>query len=276
MDNDGQGDLAPDASTDIRPRARWRLRGGRSGWVGVGWVGVGWVLAAVAAVASLWFPAFELRAPLVSNLDPGQPTAYAVTTFDAWGGSTTTTIGAGLSFQVPGGPDYAVGIIPCAVVLVAAALARARRRATPRTVPSVPSVSASVPASLPASVPASIVTSVGGPVAAGALGAIAGCQLLAYAALLRPSPPGGVYGGGEQRPEGALGWGLWLIAAGALIALTTCVLLVRPRPAETAAPTVQTGPAPTPLSPGPSEPAEPLPPPVAYPDHAIFRRPDHP
>lgn len=254
MDNDGQGVLVPEASTGIRPRTRWRLRGGRSGWASVGWV-----LAAVVSAASLWLPVFEQRAPLVSNLDPTQPMSYAVTTFDAWGGSTTTTSAVGLSLQIPGGPNYTVAIIPCTVALVAAALARACRRTAPRSM-------------LP-----SIVTSVGGPVASGALGAIAGCQLLAYAALLRPSPPGGLYGGGEQRPEGELGWGLWLVVAGALIALISCVLLLLPRPPETSAPTAQTGPAPpAPLSPAPSEPADPLPPPVAYPDPAIFRRPDHP
>ncbi|MEP6631757.1 MAG: hypothetical protein ABJA89_14910, partial [Lapillicoccus sp.] len=75
-------------------------RGGR-------WAGALWALAAATAAGSLWFGVFEVRAPLVSNLDPNQPREYAVTTFDAWGGSTTTTDGAGLSFQVPGGPNYA-------------------------------------------------------------------------------------------------------------------------------------------------------------------------
>lgn len=251
MDNDGQEALAPEASTGVGPRTRWLLRAGRSGWAGAGWV-----LAALVSAASLWFPVFEQRAPLVSNLDPTQPMSYAVTTFDAWGGSSTTTTAVGLSFQIPGGPNYAVAIIPCTVVLVAAALARACWRTTSR------------------SVLASILASVGGPVASGALGAIAGCQLLAYAALLRPSPPGGLYGGGEQRPEGELGWCLWLVGASALIALIGCVLLLLPRPSGTSAPTAQTDPVPpAPLGPAPSEPADPLPPPVAYPDPAIFRRP---
>lgn len=225
------------------------------------WAGAGWALATALSAASLSFPVFERRAPLVSNLDPGQPTAYAVTTFDAWGGSDTVTIGAGLSFQIPGGPNYAVAVLPALVVLMAAAVATAFRGGRRR----------------PALVAA--LTSVGGPVASGALGAIAVCQLLAYGALLRPSPPGGVYGGGELRPEGELGWGVWLLAAGAVVAVGSALRLLAPRGSGTAAPTAGTGTDPVPLEPlgpAPSVPVDPQPAPAAHPDPAIFRRPGRP
>ncbi len=214
-----------------------------------------WALAAATAASSLWFPVYEVRAPLVSNLDPSQPATYAVTTFDAWGGSTTTTNGAGLSFQVPGGPNYAAAVLPCVVVLVAAALVI-------------------VLGVRPRSALASLLTSVGGPVASGALSAIAVCQLLAYGAAMRPSPPGGVFGGGEQRPEGELGWCVWLLAAGAAVAVAGSVRLLAPLRPPTAAPTVEpdTDPA-TPLGAAPSEPTDPEPPAAGDPDPAIFRRP---
>ena len=218
--------------------------------------GAWWTLAAATAAGSLWLPVFEVRAPVVSNLDPNQPRTYAVTTFDAWGGSTTTTDGAGLSFQVPGGPNYAAAVLPCVVVLVAAVVAAVVLGVRPRPV-------------LP-----SLLTSVGGPVASGALSAIAVCQLLAYGAAMRPSPPGGVYGGGEQRPVGELGWGVWLLVASAAIAVAGSVHLLAPPRSTTSPPSVEPH-----LEPSAavtavlSEIADPPPPAVAYPDPAIFRRP---
>ena len=227
------------------PRQGQERRNGR-------WAGAWWALAAATAAGSLWFPVFTVRAPLVSNLDPNQPRAYAVTTFDAWGGSTTTTDGAGLSFQVPGGPNYAASVLACLVVLVTAVALGVRSR----------------------SALASLLTSVGGPVASGALGAIAVCQLLAYGAAVRPSPPGGVYGGGEQRPEGELGWCVWLLAASAVMAVAASVRLLAPSRSPTSPPPVEPEPEPSaPVSAAPSELADPPPPAVADPDPAIFRRP---
>jgi hypothetical protein len=248
---------------------------GRLRWWGVG---AGWVLAAGAAAASLWFPVSVLRAPVVSGLDPDQVKAYAVTTFDAWGGSTTAYTGVGLSFDVPGGSNYAAAIIPCTVLLLAAA-ALSRRA--------------------PGSWSASAVTSVVAPVAAGAMGATAVCQLLAYQAAVRPSPPGGLYGGGEQQPEGELGWSPWLLTAAALIAVATCVLHASSRwapaaaaprltpPPEVNAPPAIAPPEPamsTQTAPPESAPPDPLSPgtrqtphlrtrPAADVDPAIFRRP---
>ncbi len=215
-----------------------------------------WALAAATAAGSSWFPVYEVRAPLVSNLDPSQPATYAVTTFGAWGGSTTTTNGAGLSFQVPGGPNYAAAVLPCVVVLLAAV------------------VSVVVLGVRPRSVLVALLTSVGGPVASGALGAIAVCQLLAYGAAMRPSPPGGVFGGGEQRPEGELGWSVWLLAASAVIAVAGSVRLLAPLRSPTSAPTVEPdADLATPLGAAPSEPTDLQPPVMADPDPAIFRRP---
>lgn len=216
------------------------------------------------SAASLWFPLSELRAPVVSALSPEQAAAYVVTTFDVWGGSATTYTGVGLDIEVPGGPDYAVAVIPCALLLLTAGVQTARASTRPRSVSR--------------SVSVSTVTSVVGPAAAGALVAIAVCQLLAYEAALRPSPPGGLYGGGEQRPEGALGWAFWLLAEGALLGIAAGVHLHMSSPS---APKAAVPPAP-PAPPALLRPTEAPTPPTQAPavtdvDPAVFRRPapDH-
>lgn len=220
------------------------------------WVAGGWVLAAVAAAASSCCSVFVVRAPIVSGLDPAQVQAYATTTVDPWGGSTTTTNGVGLSFELQGGPNYAVAILPCALVLLAAGAAALLRRS-------------------PRPLWASATTTVVAPVAAGALGAFAVCQLLAYEAAVRPSPPGGLYGGGELRPEGSVGWSPWFLAVSALMGVTSYVLHQPPRaaPVDAAAPAMSPPEAPAPPGPVPPPVLHHRPGPATHLDPALFRRP---
>lgn len=160
---------------------------------------------------SLSFPISVMRAPIVSGSSVDL-ISTAVTTFDAWGGSTAVFTGANLNFQIPGGANYAVAVLFCAVLLIVAAAVMAAQNRSPRS--QRPRL-------------ASGLVSVAAAVATGGLLAVAGCQLLAHQACVRPYQPGGLYGGGASAPEWELGWSCWLVTAGALIALNTCLILNR-------------------------------------------------
>lgn len=202
----------PSTPTDLgSPRS---VRGGIGNWR----IAVGWVLAAGVSAVSLSLPISVMRAPIVSGSNGVDVVSTAVTTFDAWGGSTTVYTGADLNIQIPGGPNYAVAVLFCAVLLMLAAAVLAVYTRSQPSQPSYPS---------PRPLLASALVSVGATVAAGGLLAVAGCQLLAHQAAVRPYQPGGPFGAGVSAPDWELGWSCWLVAAGGLIALTTCVILFR-------------------------------------------------
>ena len=170
-------------------------------------VGVGWAAAAVLAVVATLFPVMIMRSPYVGTLGSphGDSQAFsAVTTFDAWGRSSTVMDPPHSSpFEVTlNGPNYGVALLACVVVLFAAA------------------ASGAFPGKfgLPGWVTAL------GPVAAGTLAGVGGCQILAFEAASHPFTPAGVTMAGNTW---LLGQSPWIVLVGALVALATWTLTLR-------------------------------------------------
>lgn len=198
-----------------RDDLRFRAEDGRSGQRArdlrrcAGWSSAARLLAALLSLASLAFSLFTFQSSYVTRSD-GQAEALnrVATTFYPWGSTSTTTTGVALQVAVPGGPNYALAILPCVVLLMTAAV-----------IPFLPQVRRR-PAQL-----LERIGSVAAPVAAGGLTAVSACQLLSFRASSSPFEPRGVYAGDLSGPEWFLGPSPQLLAVGALTALATCVLV---------------------------------------------------
>ena len=178
-----------------------------------GWVSAGWLLAALLSFASLPVSLSTLQSPVMTGSSLGTAVTYTVTTLYPWGGTSTATGSATFEGVAPGGINYVVPLLPSALVLTAAA------------------VIGLLPMTRRLAGPAERFVSAAAPVAAGVLVAVSACQLLSFRAFSSRYETGGVYGDVPNRPEMFVGPSTWLVAAAALTALLTCIVLAR-RPAE--------------------------------------------
>ena len=187
------------------------------------WASAGWLLAALLSLASLPVPLSTLQSPVMTGSSLGTAVTYTVTTLYPWGGTSTATGTATFEGVAPGGVNYVVPLLPSALVLTAAALI------------------GFLPLTRRLAGPAERFASAAAPVAAGVVIAVSACELLSFRAFSSRYETGGVYGDVPNRPELFLGPSTWLVAAAALTALLTCIVLAL-RPAEG-------GPEPSPQTP---------------------------
>ena len=184
---------------------------------------IGWAAATLLVGAACLFPVVVQRAPALggAGFSPGDSiTAVAITRLDVWGGTATTVDppSAALGFQVPGGPNYGIPLLVCAVLLAAAALSTA----------------------FPGRFGPSRLLELGAPVAGGALAGVAAVQFLAFQAAARSSAEAGAdVVTAVPTPQWHLGPSPWLLTAGALVAVITWVLA---RHDQSAQPAIRPGP----------------------------------